>query len=214
MRTIQTHVYTFEELTDAAKEKARQWYRDGDEFEPEFESVETAAKILGITFATHLVLLTDMKTTRYESNIRWSGFSSQGDGASFVGSYEFARGCSKAIRAEFGTDTELHRIADGLTVLQSRVALQSGNCETIQANVTQTGSSVHKYTMGLEVSNHVDENGNLDFSESELLDLMRDFAQWIYDGLLSDYEDRQSDEAVDDCIICNDYEFTEEGERA
>ena len=43
---------------------------------------------------------------------------------------------------------------------------------------------------------------------------MRDFAQWIYDGLEAEYEYRQSDEVIDEAMIANEYEFTEDGELA
>lgn len=211
MRTVEVKLFQFDELSDAAKEKARDWYREGNDFDPEFESFETAAKLLGISIASRDVPLMSGKM-RQEPDIRYSGFSSQGDGASFVGSYEFAKGCSKAIRAEFPEDKTLHRIADALTVLQSRKVLAFQSREPITANITQSGNSVHKYTMDIEL-----DEGTVYLSEDEtkeLLELMRDFAQWIYDALEADYNYQQEDEVVDDNILANEYEFTEEGERA
>ena len=48
----------------------------------------------------------------------------------------------------------------------------------------------------------------------EFLELMRDFAEWIYRGLEQEYDWRQSDECVDESMESNEYEFTEDGERA
>lgn len=191
MRTVEVKVFQFEELSESAKETARNWYRDGNDFDPEFESFETAAKLLGITFGTRTVSVANGKTYQ-ETDIRYSGFSSQGDGASFVGSYEFAKGCSKAIRSEFPEDKVLHHIADALTVLQSRKVLAFQSREPITATITQSGHYSHKYTMDIEL-----DEGTVYLSEDdtkELLELMRDFAQWIYDSLQEEYDYQQSDE--------------------
>lgn len=56
MRTIQTNVYTYDELSDDAKEKARDWFREGsagDDFfseTPIDEFLEIGAA-LGFTFS-------------------------------------------------------------------------------------------------------------------------------------------------------------------
>lgn len=205
MRTIEVKLFQFDELSDEAKEKARDWYREGDEFRPLFEPFETAAKLLGITLGTTQIPLMNGKT-RQETDIRYSGFSSQGDGASFVGSYEYAKGCSKAVRQEFGTDNTLLAIADGLTALQRKHGYK------LVATIT-AGSShyVHKYTMDVSFDNLDHEQEDI---YAEMLSLMRDFAQWIYDGLRDEYDYQTSDEAVDENITANEYEFHEDGSRA
>lgn len=203
MRTIQKSVYTFDELSESAKEKARDWYRQGIVYEASdmFESFETAAKLLGITLAR----------TDDGPDIRYTGFCSQGDGASFVGSYEFAKGCGKAVRAEFGDDPKLYAIADGLTVLHTRYLLAYGT--TLVATITQDGRSYHKYTMQVDVNEADGETGINDDDANEFRELMRDFAQWIYDGLEAEYEYQNSEECVDQNISDNEYEFDENGER-
>ena len=71
----ETAVYLFDELTDTAKEHAREWWRELEtqEFDPELEFAETAAKLLGIEFEQRPVNLMGCGT-RYESIIYWSGF--------------------------------------------------------------------------------------------------------------------------------------------
>ena len=72
----QEDVCTFDQLSDSAKETARDWMRDceiedfGQDTESLYYSALAAAKILGIDF--------DDKGKRSEPDIRWSGFSSQG----------------------------------------------------------------------------------------------------------------------------------------
>lgn len=210
MRTVEVQVFKFSELSDSAKEKARDWYREGYDFDPEYEPFETAARLLGID-------LTEQRTNRkgktYTANtIQYSGFSSQGDGASFTGSYKFVPRCCDTIRENFGTDTRLWAIADGLTALHNRLRLLQGGW--LAGTITQEGRYVHKYTMDATATNDLDgEELSIELSK-EFLELMRDFAEWIYRGLEQEYDWRQSDECVDESMESNEYEFTEDGERA
>lgn len=205
----ETTVYQFAELSDTAKETARQWWRDceNQDFGAsgfEFEPAETAANILGIEFHQNTVKLMG-GSTRQKPDIRYSGFSSQGDGASFTGYYYYAKGCSKAIRAEFPTDKTLHAIADGLTALQRKHGYK------LTAKITQSGHYCHQFTMCAEVEN--DGRDVTSETENELQDLLRDFAGWIYKGLEAEYDYRMSDANVDESIAINEYEFTENGNR-
>ena len=65
--------------------------------------------------------------------------------------------------------------------------------------------------MSLELSDDDDPTGEgeyLDLAlETRVLDLMRDFAEWIYRSLEQEYEYRLSDEAIEDTIRANDYQF-------
>src|SRR5262245_26996132 len=117
-RVIETTVYEFDELNDKAKDRARAWYRelcagDNDWSEPVIEDADRMACILGIT-------ITKDRGNKGEPMISWSGFSCQGDGASFVGSYEYAIGAPTRIREEASKDPELHAIADALNDIQQR----------------------------------------------------------------------------------------------
>lgn len=210
MREMVITLYQYDELSDAAKAKARDWFREGDIFQPEMEPYETAAKILGITFGTSTTKSVTGKDI-HESDIRWSGFSSQGDGASFVGTYQYANGCAKAIRKEFPTDTTLHEIADRLTAIQSGV-----KGFRVRAGITQTGRYYHSHTMRLELFDVPDSVTEGVYSELEttLLDIMRSFAEWIYKGLNDDYDNTMSDEYAEETIRSNEYEFCESGKRA
>jgi hypothetical protein len=217
MRKVTSTVYHFDELpTERAKEKARDWFRECEQnnFDPEFEWYETAAKLLGITFADKTFQTVGGKTG-YESDIRYSGFSSQGDGASFVGKYEFAPGCAEAIREEFPKGTVLHTIADDLTVLFVARKLQGKS--GITARVTQNDHHyVHANTMRLDdvvAGENEDEEISAD-EEETILEAMRDFANWIYAGIEADWNWMLEDEQVDEGMRANEYEFDEDGHRA
>ena len=121
------------------------------------------------------------------------------------------------IRKEFPEDKTLHAIADGLDALQFGYKLLTGH--RISARITQDSNQyVHKYTMGCTVEDEQAEFGDEDHIdlalETKVLDLMRDFADWIYKRLEEQYYSDTSDEVVDENMIANEYEFTEDGERA
>ena len=205
MKTKTIEIFTFDELSDKAKEKAREWWRNGFEFDPFFDSFQAAARILGIDFEYS-------RTHRAGPNIMWSGFWAEGDGASFTGGYTFAPGCSEAIRAEFPQDEKLHAIADELTVMQSRLRLLES--KTLTGKITQRDNRyVHSNTMDATAYDANGDEREIPVSD-EFRDLMRDFADWIYTSLEEQYESDTSDEYMSEMLGLNGYEFTEDGERA
>ena len=94
-RIIETQVFRYEELSDEAQAQARDWWREGgldyEWWDSVYELAETAATCLDITV--------DRRGNGLA--IEFSGFWSQGDGASFTGSYHYRKGWKKALRAEF-----------------------------------------------------------------------------------------------------------------
>ena len=61
--------------------------------------------------------------------------------------------------------------------------------------------------MGVDVEDAEDgEEGEIEL-EAKVLRLMQDFAQWIYDGLQEEYDYRLSDEAIEEAIRANEYQF-------
>ena len=210
-RIIETTVYTIDELSGAAKENARIWYRQNGLYENwcdfVYEDFETICGILGVTLATSPVCLYG-GGTRDKPRIYWSGFSSQGDGASFEGSYAHARGAARAIRAHAPTDAELHRIADELQAVQRK------NFWQIQASIRQRGRYCHEYTMSIEVERDSPTwqppTGD---AEDAVIEAMRDLARWLYRQLQSEYEHQTSDEAVDEALAANALSFTADGTR-
>ena len=133
---IQTEVFTFAELSDEAKEKAREWYREGgldyDWWDCTYEDAKQCAKILGIEI----------------DNIYFSGFWSQGAGACFEGSYSYQRGAAHAIRKHAPEDSTLHSIADDLQAIQKKHAYN------LTARVKQRGRYSHEYATEIDVLEH------------------------------------------------------------
>ena len=210
-RVIEIAVFTIDELSDAAKERARAWYResclDYEWYDFVYEDFETICKILGVTLGTTPVRLYG-GGTRDKPQVTFSGFASQGDGASFVGRYCYARGAARAIRAHAPQDTELHRIADELQALQRR------NFHQLHASIRQSGRYCHEYTMAIEVERDSPTwQPPTDDAEDAVIEALRDLARWLYRQLRSEYEHQTSDEAVDENLAINELTFTADGTR-
>lgn len=77
----------------------------------------------------------------------------------------------------------------------------------------QSGHYSHSGCMNANVERS-DEREVTDDQEEEITQLMRDFADWIYDQLCKEDEWLNSDECIDDNIRANEYEFTINGDRA
>ena len=210
-RIVKTTVYTIDELSDEAKEKARAWYRqDGlhDEWHDfVYEDFGTICRILGIALRTSPVRLMG-GGTRDRPHIFFSCSSSQGDGASFEGVWSHARGSRKAIRAHAPKDEELHRIAHVLQDAQRRSFFQ------LHATVRQSGRYCHEYTMAIEVERDSPSGQPpTDGAEDAVIEAMRDLARWLYRQLQSEYEHQTSDDAVDEILAVNQWTFEADGTR-
>jgi hypothetical protein len=210
-RIVETKVFRLDELSEGAKEQARAWYREAsacdDWHECVFEDFETICAILGVRLKTRSVRLFG-GGTRQKPCIWFSGFASQGDGASFEGALRFAAGARKAIRAHAPQDGELHRIADALQAIQRR------NFYQLRADVNQRGRGCHEYSMSIAVERDSPNNQNMTAdAEDTIAELLRDLARWLYRQLEREYEYQTSDEVTDEAILGNEYTFTGEGRR-
>jgi hypothetical protein len=210
-RTIETTVFKFEELSDEAKEKARDWYREGaldhDWWENTYDDAATCGKLIGIDIKQKPVTLVSGKT-RYDPAIWFSGFCSQGDGACYEARYRYVKGGAKALREHAPKDETLHRIADGLQ------ALQRANLYRLTAETEHSGHYYHSGCMSVNVWRNPDDRDVSADTEKALTRLLRDFADWIYRQMEAEHDYQMSDEVVDETISANEYEFTESGRRA
>lgn len=210
--TVEHTLYRFDELSDRAKETARDWWREleATDFDTEFviEDAQRMGAILGIEFDTRPVKLMN-GNTRYDATVYWSGFSSQGDGACFEGQYRYAKQAPAKIAKETGnTDKELARIA---TELQ---AAQKSRGYRLEAICRHSGHYYHSGCMSVDVFDREDNCRDIGEADETVRQALRDFADWVYRQLETEYEWRMADEQVDDAITCNEYTFDESGHRA
>lgn len=152
MREITVKLYQFDELSDKAKEKARDWARndDGMRQQYEFDYVLEDAKTIGLSIHT----LDDRRCS---------------EGEFIKGALE----CARLIRENHGK-----------------------TCETFK--------TVARYWKGIN-SNDETEREN---SEHEFLhDLLEDYRVMLNEAVEYAY----GQEAIDEDMQANEYEFTEEG---
>lgn len=215
-RTISKEVFQYAELSDKAKAAARDWWREasaGDNYfsEPVLEDAVTIAELFGLTIDTYSVPLVSGKT-RQSPSIWWSGFCSQGDGASFDGFYRFAPNAETAVNSHASKDETLHRIARELDALQNKYGGR------LSASIKHRGHYCHSGCMVVEagLQDTDDESASAEITagdEKDLCDALRRFADWIYRQLEEAYNYEMSDEAVAEAIEANEYEFFSDGRR-
>lgn len=208
MRTIEKEIFKFEELTEDAKETAREWWRrceneDSSFAEFVFEDVCAIAELFGLDIHQRPVKLFG-GGQRIEPSIYYSGFFSQGDGACFEGYYSYKKDCLKKVKEYVPKDEELHRIISSIVDIQKR------NFYSLVADVRHSGHYYHSGCMFVNVSRGDDKEMSVN-TEDDLIQCLRDFADWIYKQLKNEYDYTMSDENIDECIIMNEYEFDIDG---
>ena len=115
-------LFTYDELDEAGKERARDWWRqcrDETDYESVIDDFIEVANRIGITFKTHEVRLMSGKT-RQDPNIWWQLGYVQSDFASFDGHYNYRAGCAGSLKAYAPQDHRLHTIVDSLRDVQRR----------------------------------------------------------------------------------------------
>lgn len=184
-QTVQVEIFKFDELSDGAKEKARQWFRECSEGDNSFsdfvidEAKESIGPMLGFTV----------------KDVFFSGFSLQGDGACITGTWRAADVQTAKLRAYAPRDKELARIRKDMRAF---ARAHRGNT----AILTHNDRYCHSHSVNIES----------DQDEGTFSQIARDFMCWIYHQLEEAYNYENSDEAIDENICINEYTFTANGE--
>lgn len=208
---VETTVYRIDELPDAAKETARQWFRrigfDHDWFEFVYDDFERVCAILGIELRTTPVRLFG-GGRRAKPCIFFSGFWSQGDGACFEGRYAYSKGAARRIRAYAPQDADLHAVADALQAVQRR------NLYQLRAGIRHRDRYCHEYTMAITVERDAPNGQDMTVdAEETVTEALRDLARWLYRRLETEYEYQISDAEIDAALEANAFTFDEGGRR-
>lgn len=236
MRTKTITLYSYDELSPEAQEKARDWYRNasaGDDFwsESPLEAIADAGALLGIDF--------DIPRGQKSGKAIWfSGFWSQGDGCSFDGTWRARDVQAGKIASEYPEtpdykpNSELNRIAGELAELAKRYPGAYARCDSsgrghFQRVESEPGEEWPEETQYVaDGADDFPDDTQRDayyvardewrnaFPADDVAELLRDFTTWAYRLLESEYEYQNSDECIVENIRCNEYEFTEDGERA
>ena len=196
MKTTQT--YSFNELSDEAKQVA---FNNNSDINVECWDWYDCVKN---DFHTILELI-----GFYNIDSNFSGFYSQGDGASFSANYRYEKGCLKAVKQHAPNDAELHNIVKGI------ISHQKDNGYLLSCEVSQRGNYSHSNTMHFSWYKNDDSfNWKNNFVEDDLEQLFRDLADWYYSRLVSEYEYLTSFDAVAEMLEVREIQFQENGEGA
>ena len=192
-KIIEKLAYEYNELSDKAKQKLKDRYcedcTDMLYFEVEFEveSLETILEEMGFS----------------NPKIAYSGFWSQGDGASFTcDKWQYKKGMLTNIKQSYPTWESLHLIAKELQSLSKKTGY------TLEFSIYRTN---HRYCHENTVA--------CDFGYNEYDEKIQEYVDYavkwlcktLYNSLEKSYYDTTSDEAIADFYTANDYLFDENG---
>ena len=194
MQTTQT--YSFNELSDEAKQVAFNNNSDinvdhWDWYDCTKDDFHTILELIGF----------------YNIDSYFSGFYSQGDGASFSANYRYEKGCLKVVKQHAPNDKELHNIVSSI------ISHQKDNGYLLSCEVSQRGHYYHSNTMHFSWCKNDDScfDWKNDFVEDELEQLFKELANWYYSRLVSKYEYLTSFDVVAETLEANEIQFLENG---
>lgn len=209
-RTLEKTVFTFEELSESAKKYALEKWSEmisGDEIhEPIYEDAQQAFALCGFS----------------NLEICYSGFSFQGDGASFEGNWAASDVKPGELKSYAPDDGELGAIDDALAMLIARYP-------SMTATIKRSDNhSCHEYSVNVDVEVYDVDNDPINGVEfdspeyklmeaagtrasEEFTEIARRCMRWIYKQLEKEYEYQNSEETMSENIIANEMEFDEEG---
>lgn len=217
-KTIEVEVFKYEELTPQAQQRARDWYIEGMDYEW-WEGVYETAKEDG------------KEQGFYIDKIYFSGFYSQGDGASWIGQVDVRQWLEEHEKDSIGLSAWCALIQEGVISMHCKVVANNSHyCHesTMQFAdiVDETDGFVDEYVMvdpsifkGMQIQNLfdiIDTDPNCPIKSTEgltqaITESGRQYAKDIYHRLREEYEYLCSEEMMLDHFNCNDYHFTDEG---
>ncbi len=188
MREITIKVYAFNELRKYVKNKVIKNYRSIIEFDDE-HMIDEFKTILGaIGF--------------YNIKVRYDGFGSQGDGASFSADFEKSDDVVRKV-ADINDSHDLKMIVrDFMAFIPKNRKLSIG---------LETSRYQHEYTMELKPIDEEHYYTDAIRDGDRLLILSRQLAKWFFKRLQKEYEYQNEDEFIIEYIKSNNYEFFEDG---
>lgn len=192
--TIEKTIFAYSELSESAKERARDWWFESYDVDADWiiGEVKQAAEMLGIS----------LEKRGKDFSVFWRAGHCQSDGASFAGSYSYAKGALPKIRAEYPKDETLQQIAADLQEAQRRAFW------ALSATVTSRRDTSISVDVSDGRTRYGDTTPELEAAVSEA---MRDFQQWIYRLAIDTHDGETSEEAIADHMAANEYRFDEHG---
>lgn len=205
--------FKFDQLSDGAKETARDKFRERDYpyddwWDDVYEDFDRVATIMGVEIEMSTRNSAFGKHSYAYPHIYFSGFWSQGDGASFEGTYRFNAEATEKIRA-YCNDEELFRIADKLALIWITGRLQDKELPYRTKISTSNNGYSHSGNMSIEGCFDDDDGDIIELDDIQTL--MRDLADWLYKHLEAEYDHLTSDEVVDEYLAEDSMDFDVDG---
>jgi len=206
--------YTFDELSPEAKQNAIDRNRDysvegNDWWEPIIEGFTEDLEDIGMT----------------NVECEFSGFYSQGDGASFTGKvsdndkflksvgidlfYPGLMGLSNRLSDKI--ETVINEISESIYISIERYDSRHYHYNTISANVEVQGDDEIELDLGLEMSIEISVSDICERIEPMITDWAREKSKELYRNLENDYEELTSDESIASDLELSGYSFDKDG---
>ena len=216
-KTIEVEIYKYGELSESAQQKAREWYIEGMDYEwweGAYEMAIEDGKEKGF----------------YIDKIFFSGFCSQGDGASWTGQVDVRQWLEENLPDSIGLSAWCQLIQEGVVSMHCKVEANNAHyCHESTMNFSdvwdETGiedteplvlPSIFK---GMTIANLFDliapdpdcQYKDVDAITQAITESGKAYAKDIYHNLREEYEYLCSEEMMLDHFDCNDYHFNEDG---
>ena len=216
-KTIEVEVFEYGELSESAQQKAREWYIEGMDYEwweGAYEMAKEDGKEKGF----------------YIDKIFFSGFSSQGDGASWTGQVDVRQWLETNVPDSIGLSAWCQLIQED--VVSKHVKVEANNAHYCHESTmsfqdieddTDRGDgacmelpSIFKGMTIAVLFDLIATDPNCTFKSTEgitqaITESGKAYAIDIYHRLREEYEYLCSDEMMLDHFNCNDYFFDEDG---
>jgi hypothetical protein len=219
-KTIEVEVYKYGELSEQSQQKAREWYIEGMDYE--------------WWEGTYEMAIEDGKEKGfYIDKIYFSGFHSQGDGASWTGQVDVRQWLETNVPDSIGLSAWCQLIQED--IISKHVKVEANNAHychestmSFQDVWDETGVE-DDYQMqlpsifkGMTIANLFDiiatdtdcPYKDVDGITQAIAESGKDYARDIYQRLREEYEYLCSEEMMIDHFECNDYHFDEDGRLA
>jgi hypothetical protein len=215
MKTVTVDLYTYAELpTDKAKEKAREWYQEGNDNSDELlEWFDNDLPNYGFCDIDR-------------DNITFNLNSCQGDGFSFTGSV-YIEDLRKAYDEKLVGDIQELTAYPALFAAHDKIKALGFDVESILLSRNRNYHYVHKYTVDVDVEFYwfaneneedVSVNEGVQVAAGAFEDAMTEVFHAVCDRFeeagYADIDYRNSEECIADAMEANDYLFTADGKRA
>jgi len=194
MKTKEIKLYNFRELPlevqTALLEKNRDILTDHNWYDFTVTDFEEILKQIGF----------------YNINCYFSGFYSQGDGASFEASYGYQKGSLSLIKSYAPNDKELHYLVEQIQ------KLQKSNFYSLSAKVERVSSRYyHSNTMIIDELYRDDSKSIVEGTIDTFRSLCRELADYLYKALEREYNYLISDNAIREYLENQDNLYLENG---